>query len=101
VLRVGLPDLERAIEAWMRGDAAYFYIPDDETRTLGGKLIVQAIWYGSTRTPFTWDFFSELATKAGFREITRCTFGHTESVWPEIVELDNRERETLFIEAAK
>jgi SAM-dependent methyltransferase len=101
VLRVGLPDLERAIEAWMRGDAAYFYIPDDETRALGGKLIVQAIWYGSTRTPFTWDFFFELATKAGFREITRCKFRHTESAWPEIVELDNRERETLFIEAVK
>jgi SAM-dependent methyltransferase len=101
VLRLGLPDLERAIEAWLRGDERYFYIPDEEAQTLGGKLIVQAIWYGSTRTPFTWDFFNELAAKAGFRHVTRCKYRHTESVWPEIVELDNRERETLFVEAVK
>ena len=101
VLRMGLPDLERAIEAWLRHDAAYFYIPDEETRTLGGKLIVQAIWYGSTRTPFTWDFLRELATRAGFEHITRCKFRHTESPWPEIAELDNRERESFFVEAAK
>jgi SAM-dependent methyltransferase len=101
VLRLGLPDLERAIEAWLRHDTTYFYIPDAEARTLGGKLIVQAIWYGSTRTPFTWDFFHELATKAGFRQLTRCKFRSTESAWPEIVDLDNRERETLFVEAVK
>jgi SAM-dependent methyltransferase len=101
VLRLGLPDLERAIEAWLRRDPAYFYIPDDEARTLDGKLIVQAIWYGSTRTPLTWDFLHELATKAGFEQITRCKFRHTESPWPEIVELDNRERESFFVEAVK
>jgi SAM-dependent methyltransferase len=101
VLRLGLPDLGRAIEAWLRHDRAYFYIPDEETGTLGGKLIVQAIWYGSTRTPFTWDFVHELAVKADFREVTRCKFRHTESAWPEIVELDNRERETLFVETVK
>jgi len=101
VLRLGLPDLERAIEAWLRRDPAYFYIPDHEARTLDGKLIVQAIWYGSTRTPLTWDFLHELATKAGFEQITRCKFRHTESPWPEIVELDNRERESFFVEAVK
>ena len=101
VLRLGLPDLERAIEAWLRQDAAYFYIPDHEAHTLGGKLIVQAIWYGATRTPFAWDFLHELATKAGFGHVTRCKFRHTESPWPEIVELDNRERESFFAEAVK
>ena len=101
VLRVGLPDLERAIEAWLRQDKAYFYIPDEETSTLGGKLVVQATWYGSARTPFTWDFFHELATKAGFRQVTRCKFRNTASPWPDIVELDNRERETLFVEVVK
>ena len=101
VLRAGLPDLERAIDAWLRQDRAYFYIPDDEVGSLGGKLIVQAIWYGATRTPFTWDFFHELATKAEFRRVSRCKFRQTESPWPEIVELDNRERETLFVEAVK
>ena len=101
VLRVALPDLERSIEAWLRGDAGYFYIPDEETASLGGKLVVQAIWYGSTRTPFTWDFFRELATKAGFGNVARCKFRQTDSAWPEIVALDNRERESLFAEAVK
>jgi SAM-dependent methyltransferase len=101
VLRVAVPDLERSVEAWLRGDAAYFYIPDHDAASLGGKLIVQAIWYGSTRTPFTWDFFQELASKAGFHRVARCKFGQTDSAWAEIVSLDNRERESLFAEAVK
>jgi SAM-dependent methyltransferase len=101
VLRVALPDFERSIDAWLRGDKRYFYIRDDEIASLGGKLIVQAIWYGSTRTPFTWDFLEELAAKAGFSRITRCKFRHTDSTWPEIVELDNRERESMFAELVK
>jgi len=48
-----MPDLERSIDAWRRGDARYFYIPDAEVACLGAKLIVQATWYGSVRTPFT------------------------------------------------
>jgi len=101
VLRVGVPDLERAIDAWRRGDARYFYIPDAEVASLGGKLVVQATWYGSVRTPFTWDFFNELCGKAGFREVRRCAFRETRSPWPDIVLLDNRERETLYAEAVK
>jgi|SRR5919198_5942875 predicted SAM-dependent methyltransferase len=101
VLRVGVPDLERSIEAWQRGDAGYFYIPDDEVASLGGKLIVQATWYGSVRTPFTWDFLQELAARAGFASIRRCAFQQTHSPWPEIVALDNRRRETLYAEAVK
>ena len=44
VLRVAVPDLEHSIKAWCRGDAAYFYIPDVDARSVGSKLIVQAIW---------------------------------------------------------
>lgn len=101
VLRVGVPDLERSIDAWRRGDASYFYIPDDEIASLGGKLIVQATWYGSVRTPFTWDFLHELTVKAGFACARRCAFGQTHSAWPDIVALDNRSRETLYAEAVK
>jgi SAM-dependent methyltransferase len=101
VLRVGVPDLERAIDAWQRRDARYFYIPDDEVASLGGKLIVQATWYGSVRTPFTWDFLHEVSAKAGFRETRRCGFRQTYTAWPDIVALDNRERETLYAELVK
>jgi len=99
VLRLALPDLERAIAAYLRNDPAYFYIQDDEARTLSGKLIVQMTWYGSSRMLFTWEFAEELLQKAGFARIVRCAFRCTASPFPEIVALDNRERETLFVEA--
>jgi hypothetical protein len=98
-LRAGVPDLERAIAAFLRSDATYFHVPDDEVRAPGSKLVVQAIWYGSVRTPFTWDFAREMCAKAGFREIRRAGYRATTTPHPEIVALDNRERETLFFEA--
>jgi SAM-dependent methyltransferase len=101
VLRLGLPDLDRAIDAYRRGDRDYFYIPDDDARSLSGKLITQIIWYGSVRTPFTFDFIEELLLRAGFRCVTRCEFQRTASRFPDIVRLDNRPRETLFVEAEK
>ena len=101
VLRLGLPDMDRAIEAYRRGDRGYFYIPDEHAASLGGKFIAQVIWYGSTRTPFTFDFAAEVLTKAGFGEVRRCRFSETGSPFPEITALDNRERESMFVEAVK
>jgi predicted SAM-dependent methyltransferase len=98
-LRAGVPDLERAIAAFLRGDRGYFHVPDDEVRSAGGKLVVQAIWYGSVRTPFTWDFAREMCAKAGFVETRRARFGETTTPHAGIAALDNRERETLFFEA--
>jgi hypothetical protein len=57
--------------------------------------------YGSVRTPFTYEFIEEWLRKAGFREVTRCVFKETHSACPDIVQLDNRERESLFVEAQK
>src|SRR5688572_1201202 len=101
VLRLGLPDLQRAIEAYQRGDAAYFYVTDADARSLGAKLVTQIVWYGSVRTPFTFDFAHELLGNAGFSRIARREFRQTGSEHAQIVDLDNRERETLFVEAAK
>jgi SAM-dependent methyltransferase len=101
VLRLGLPDLDRAIEAYRRGDGAYFYIPDEDAARLGAKLVAQIVWYGSVRTPFTFDFAAEALGRAGFRGVRRCAFRKTLSPFPEITALDNRERETLFVEAVK
>ena len=101
VLRLGLPDLERAIDAYRRGDHAYFHVPDEDARSLGGKLITQIVWYGSVRTPFTFDFVEELLAHARFRRVTRCAFKQTASRYREIVALDNRPRESLYVEAEK
>lgn len=101
VLRLGLPDLDRAIAAYLRRDAGYFYVPDRDARSVGAKLVTQIVWYGSTRTPFTRDFIEELLRAGGFRAVVACEYRRTASRYPEIVELDNRERESLFVEATK
>jgi SAM-dependent methyltransferase len=100
-LRLGLPDLDRAIDAYRRRDAGYFYVPDRDARRLGAKLVWQIVWYGSVRTPFTFDLAEELLEGAGFRDIVRCRFGETAGPWPELASRDNRERESLFVEARR
>jgi predicted SAM-dependent methyltransferase len=102
VLRLELPDLEKAIRAYVAGDTEYFQlIPDEDSRTIGGKLVTQMTWYGWSRSLFTHDFVEELLLKAGFSRVKRCSYLQTASPFPEIVELDSRERESLYIEGIK
>lgn len=101
ILRLALPDLNRGIAAYQRGDRDYFLIPDEDARSLGGKFITQMLWYGYSKILFTPDFVEEMLYKAGFTRVMHCEFGKTASAWPEITELDNRENESLFIEGIK
>jgi SAM-dependent methyltransferase len=101
VLRLGLPDLDKGIEAYLRNDRAYFLIPDEDAATIGGKLVKQLLWYGWSRSLFTHDFAEELLREAGFETVLVCSFRETKSAFPEIVELDSRERESFFVEAVK
>jgi predicted SAM-dependent methyltransferase len=101
VARLAVPDLDRAIDAYLRGEAGYFYVPDCHARSIGAKLITQITWYGSVRTPFTVDFLEELLHGGGFRTFRRCAFRDTGAVDRELTALDNRARETLFVEAVK
>lgn len=101
VLRLGLPDLDKAIRAYLAGDHAYFHVPDGDAQGIGTKLVTQLVWYGSVRTPFTFDCIEEWLLREAFRDIRRCGFGRTWSPYPDIVTLDNRPRESLFVEAHK
>jgi predicted SAM-dependent methyltransferase len=101
VLRVALPDLDLGIAAYQRGEKKYFLIPDEEVKSVGAKFIVQMLWYGYTRLLFTHDFIIEMLEKAGFSRVERCAHKVTRSLWPEITDLDNREEESLFVEAFK
>jgi predicted SAM-dependent methyltransferase len=100
-LRLGLPDLDKGIQAYLRNDRGYFLIPDEKVKSVGGKFIVQMIWYGYSRTLFTYDFIQELLQKAGFSRVSQCSYKQTNSPYAGIVELDNREQESLFVEAVK
>jgi predicted SAM-dependent methyltransferase len=101
VLRLGLPDFERFIQAYTKQDHGYFSIPDEEARSFGGKFIVFTLWYGGSRTPLTYDFTEELLQKAGFAQVTRCGFRQTASPFGEIVDLDDREQHSFFAEAVR
>jgi predicted SAM-dependent methyltransferase len=101
VLRLALPDVRRGIRALLEGDREYFLVPDEHVRSLGGKFVVHMLWYGHSVTLFTDDFVEELLERAEFSRVTHCQFRQTASRWPEIVALDDRENESLFVEAVK
>jgi SAM-dependent methyltransferase len=100
-LRLGLPDLLKGVASFERGDRSYFLVPDEDAASLGGKLAVQLTWYGYSRSLFTPDHIEELLLRAGFRTVDHVGFRQTRSDHPGIVELDNREAESLFVEATK
>jgi len=101
VLRLVLPDFQKAIDAYIRDDQGYFHLVGDDASTAGGRLITQILWYGYSRTLFTSDFIAELMTKAGFVDLALCRPHETTSKFNEIVQLDNREDESLYIEGTK
>jgi SAM-dependent methyltransferase len=101
VLRLVLPDAELGIRAYTKGEADYFLIPDKDAGSLGGKFCVQLTWYGHSRSLFTSDFIDELLARAGFEKRVQCEFQQTASPFPEITSQDNREGESLFVEAFK
>ncbi len=101
VLRLALPDLDKGIAAYHRRDTEYFKVPDQDAKSLGGKFVTHMVWYGYSHSLFTGEFIQEQLEKAGFSRIDHCTFQQTASPYPDIVALDNREQESLFVEAVK
>jgi hypothetical protein len=69
--------------------------------SIDGKFIVQMTWYGTNLMMFTFQLASELLGRAGFRDVCRAEYGETTSPFPEIVALDNRPKESFYVEAVK
>jgi predicted SAM-dependent methyltransferase len=101
VLRLALPDLDKGIAAYHRKQREYFKVSDEDAKSMGGKFITQMLWFGYSHSLFTHEFIEELLLKAGFARVEYCEFKQTSSPYQEIVELDNREEESLFVEAVK
>lgn len=101
VLRLALPDLDKAIGAYLEQKHDYFKVDPGDARSLGGRFITHILWYGYSRTLFTQDFIEELLDRAGFVGVAPCEYRVTQSRFPDIVDLDNREDESLFVEAEK
>ena len=101
VLRLGLPDFDKAIDAYRRGDRGYFVVPDSDESTLSGKAIVQLLWYGWSTLLCTSEFVLDLLVRAGFSEVRACDFRQSASDLPGITDLDNRPDESFFVEAVR
>lgn len=101
-LRLSLPDMDKAIRAYLERDVDYFFlIPDEQVQCLSGKMIVQLLWHGVSRSMFTAEFIQELLARNGFVDIRHCGFRETKSQRQGITDLDDRELESLFVEASK
>ncbi|MGH7517719.1 MAG: class I SAM-dependent methyltransferase [Gemmatimonadales bacterium] len=99
VLRVGVPDVEPAIQAYQRGDLAYLR---GEGRSRGRRFSDHVLDNSNHKLLFDYEFLEELLTDAGFREVRRC--GFRAGSWPlseRMAELDNREEITVFAEALR
>jgi predicted SAM-dependent methyltransferase len=101
VLRLVLPDLDRAARAYVEGDESYFHHVHDDAESLGGRFVTQVLWHGYSRSLFTSDFMTETMQRAGFAEVGTCAPHETHSRFAEIVELDNREEESFYIEGSR
>jgi SAM-dependent methyltransferase len=99
VLRLCLPDFDKAIEAYREGRQKYFWCWD--WNSISGNFITQVMDYNYTRTPLTFEFTEELLRKAGFADVRRQAYGETASPYTGIVELDDRETESFYVEAVK
>lgn len=103
VLRVSVPDVIGAFNAWMNGDAHWFPVGDDVQPSIDGKLSAYLTWYSEARSAFTPGYILDLLRPNGWSDYDICgyqqtTFGrHIEG----LLDLDKRPNESLFFEAVK
>jgi hypothetical protein len=101
VLRLVLPDLDRAIDAYRGGRLDYFQVPPEDARSASGRFILHVLWFGYSRSLFTREFAEELLMDAGFERVHVCAYRRTSGPFGRIIELDNRPEESLYLEARK
>ena len=99
VLRLSLPDFNKFLAAYQSGNRYFFAIHVWDT--IGGNFITHALWHNITHTLFTPEFIEEILVKAGLSAVNHLEYGRTSSQFLEIVELDNRPEESLYVEAFK
>lgn len=103
VLRVTVPDLLSAVDAWGDGDAGWFPIADATARTLDAKFCLYVTQGGATRSVFTATYLDEILEAGGFteRRIVPAGFvlpGTTSGpAW--LTDLDSRLDESIVAEA--
>jgi SAM-dependent methyltransferase len=100
-LWLALPDLQKSVAAFERRDREYFLLPDEEWTTLGGQADRAADLVRLCEDAFRPRLRRGAAAEGRLRRDPPPRHRQTATRYPEIVELDNREQESLFAEAVK
>lgn len=101
VLRILVPDLLEAVRAWTVTDLEWFPLGDD-LPTRDERLCTFVTWFGESRSVFTAGYLDSLLAAAGFTLREMVGPGYSQ-FYPEsaIVDLDDRERQALIMEASR
>ena len=100
-LRISVPDALKAVNKYIAGVEHAFPISDEIERTADGRFWRYMFWHGDARSAFSYESLEDALWRNGFQNVRKCEFKQTHTQYPEIVELDNREEESLFVEAIK
>lgn len=104
VLRILVPDIEKAYEAHQRRDEAWFP-QDEQTPGVDAKFCTFWTWYGDSKSVFTSEYLRFLLHRAGFSAVAsglHC--GYTSYQFPQfegITDLDDRCTQALIMEAQR
>jgi predicted SAM-dependent methyltransferase len=99
-LRISVPDAELAVHRFLAG-WDQFPISEEIEHTKPGRFLRYLLWHGDARSAFTFESLTDTLNRNGFQNVRRCEFKQTHSSYPEIVDLDGRESETLIIECTR
>ena len=69
MMRLGVPNLSRAIEGYAQGDLSWVCDFPDRFESLGGKFCNFIFCNGTHKICFDFDFLKELLKQAGFCDI--------------------------------
>lgn len=114
-LRMTVPDIVGGFDALGRGDRSYFPVNEDDEPSVDGAFCAWATWFGTNLTVFTRPWLTVLLAETGW---DRVSFGNgpgsavsrtgpviapgvTLSPWEELAVLDDRDGESILLEARR
>lgn len=98
-IRILVPDLLAAFSAYINDQREHFKVAPKIESSLDGAFCVYVTQAGATRSVFTRSHLADLLVRAGWAEPHRMPFGVTRTPYAGIVDLDDREDESLIVEA--
>lgn len=99
VLRVSIPDILKAFEAYRNNDINWF--PNIQEKNIDIRFSSYLSWYSQNLNPMTDHALAIIISNAGFQSVGKSYFMKTEYKDQSILDLDTRENESVFIEAVK